>query len=138
MHGVPPLQWNADVAAYAQNWVKRLHGLKHSDAYKSAIGPMGENLYGASGMEVLGADAAKAWYSEETGYSYGNKNMGQAGHFTAMIWKDVKYLGCGRANGIIACNYWSGTKESSCSVPNMPGCFREQVPRPIRSAAACK
>ena len=56
----------------------------------------------------------------------------------AMIWKDAKYLGCGRANWTISCNYWSGTKTYDCTVPNMDGCYSQQVRPRSRDAEACK
>jgi uncharacterized protein YkwD len=68
LHGVPPLQWHAQVAHYAQAWVNR-GVLEHSDSYNSTLGPMGENLYGSSHLPS-GADAARAWYSESAGYAY--------------------------------------------------------------------
>jgi hypothetical protein len=55
-----------------------------------------------------------------------------------MIWKDAKYLGCGRANGAISCNYWSGTKKADCTVPNMAGCYSQQVQPRSSEAEACK
>ncbi|HQR59000.1 MAG TPA: CAP family protein, partial [Azonexus sp.] len=119
LHGVPPLQWHAQVAEYAQAWVNR-GVFEHSDSYHSPLGPMGENLYGSSRLPS-GADAARAWYSESAGYAYGSDGSRGSGHFTAMIWKDARYLGCGRARGNISCNYWPGPQARGCAVPNMGG-----------------
>ncbi len=85
-----------------------------------------------------GADAAKAWYGESAGYAYGADGSRGSGHFTAMIWKDARYLGCGRAKGNISCNYWPGPRAPSCAVPNMGGCYAAQVPSPARNASACR
>lgn len=135
LHGVPPLQWNNAVADYAQRWVARA-GFKHSDSYNSPIGPMGENLYGSSGA-LSGDEAAAAWYSESEGYDYGREGSPSSGHFTAMIWKDAKFMGCGRAGGTLSCNYWAGPAADSCTVPNMGGCYTLQV-RPVsRDRQAC-
>lgn len=136
LHGVPPLQWHAQVAHYAQAWVNR-GVFEHSDSYNSPLGPMGENLYGSSHLPS-GADAARAWYSESAGYAYGSDGSRGSGHFTAMIWKDARYLGCGRARGNISCNYWPGPQAPGCAVPNMGGCFAAQVPSPARNAGACR
>jgi len=136
LHGVPPLQWHAQVARYAQDWVNR--GIfEHSDTYNSPLGPMGENLYSSSHLPS-GTDAARAWYSESAGYVYGSADSRGSGHFTAMIWKDARYLGCGRARGSISCNYWPGPQASGCAVPNMGGCFAAQVPSPARNASECR
>ncbi|WP_310460873.1 CAP domain-containing protein [Sphaerotilus sp.] len=134
LHGAPPLAWHEGIAAYARNWVSR-GGFAHSDAYNAPIGPLGENLYGSSEVPT-GADAVRAWYGEVSGYRPGDPS-GAAGHFTALIWKDVRYLGCARAGGNLFCNYWSGTKASDCTTPNMQGCYREQVLPRARTAAQC-
>ena len=136
LHGVPPLQWHARVADYAQAWVNR-GVFEHSDSYGSPLGPMGENLYGSSHLPS-GADPASAWYSESAGYVYGSAGSRGTGHFTAMIWKDARYLGCGRARGNVSCNYWPGPQASGCAVPNMAGCYAAQVPPPARSASDCR
>ena len=136
LHGAPPLQWNNAVADYAQRWVDKA-GFKHSDSYNAPIGPMGENLFGTTGA-LSGDEAAQAWYSESEGYNYGREGSSSSGHFTAMIWKDARYLGCGRAGGTLSCNYWPGPEPDSCAIPNMSGCYTKQV-RPVsRSAQDCQ
>jgi len=137
-HGVPALVWNAAVAAYAQDWVNRMGGtLRHSDSYSSPIGPMGENLYRSSG-QPSGTAAVQSWYGESSSYTFGMAGPAASGHFTALIWKDAKYLGCGRANGAISCNYWSGSKTLDCAVPNMKACDGQQVRPRSAAAGACR
>jgi hypothetical protein len=134
LHGAPPLAWHEGVAAYARNWVSRGR-FAHSDAYNAPIGPLGENLYASS--EVPGpAEAVQAWYGEVSRYRPAGPS-GATGHFTALIWKDVRYLGCARAGGNLFCNYWSGTKASDCTTPNMQGCYREQVLPRVRTPEQC-
>jgi hypothetical protein len=136
LHGVAPLQWDPRVADYAQAWADR-GVFEHSDTYNSPLGPMGENLYGSSSLPS-GAEVARAWYSEAAGYVYGSAGSRGSGHFTAMIWKDARYLGCGRARGIISCNYWPAPQASGCAVPNMGGCFAAQVPPPASKPSECR
>lgn len=136
MHGAPPLSWHPEVAAYAQNWVRQ-SGFSHSKSYASPLGPMGENLYGSSGLPGAAA-AVGDWYGESRGYNYAGEGASASGHFTALIWKDAKYLGCGRANGKISCNYWAGSQAKDCTVPNMQGCYRAEVQPPARDEAACR
>ena len=137
-HGVPPLLWNADVAAYAQSWANQMgRKLKHSKAYDSPLGPMGENLYWAS-RDPSATEAVKSWYSEVSSYKFGSEATNATGHFTAMIWKDAKYLGCGQANGVISCNYWSGAKVVDCTVPNISGCYLQEVLPRSKDTKACK
>lgn len=134
LHGVPPLAWHAEVAAYARHWVRQ-GGFDHSDSYNAPIGPLGENLYGSSEVP-MGAEAVQSWYSEVSDYQPEDPS-GAAGHFTAMVWKGARYLGCARAGGHLFCNYWSGTRTADCSTPNMQGCYREQVLPRVRTPAQC-
>ncbi len=42
----------------------------------------------------------KSWYEEVAEYNYddpGSVEFGKIGHFTQMVWKATKQLGCGRA-----------------------------------------
>lgn len=135
MHGVPPLQWSNDVAAYAQRWIEKA-GYKHSNSYQTPLGPMGENLYWSS-QPPSGADAAASWYDESQGYDYRREGSPGTGHFTAMIWKDVRYLGCGRVGGIVSCNYSTGAITKDCRVPNMLGCYVQQVLPLSKDAQFC-
>jgi uncharacterized protein YkwD len=140
MHGAAPLSWHPEVAAYARRWVEQLGsgGLRHSDSYRAGIGPLGENLYGGSAGLPSGEAAVRMWYEESRGYDYQREGGMAAGHFTAMIWKDARYLGCGRAHGKISCNYGSGKSAPDCSTPNMSGCSRQQVLAPIKPPQACQ
>merc|ERR1719399_450948 len=92
------------MAKSAQAWAdKKVY--KHSDSYKlpSPAGPAGENI--AIGQHSREA-ATKAWYSEVkdcikfpgcAGKNGKGKNGKPVGHFTAMIWKGVKEIGCGQS-----------------------------------------
>lgn len=121
-------------AAYARHWVRQ-GGFDHSDSYNAPIGPLGENLYGSSEVPT-GAEAVQSWYSEVSDYRPEDPS-GAAGHFTAMVWKGARYLGCARAGGNLFCNYWSGTRTADCSTPNMQGCYRAQVLPRVRTPAQC-
>ena len=134
LHGVPPLAWSDDVAAYAQTWVNGLSSMQHSDSYQAPIGPLGENLYATNGP-VNAADVVALWYSEGAQYRYGDDFQPGSGHFTAMIWRDARVLGCGVHDGIVSCNYGSGTKTLDCATPNLGGCFAAEVPRPVVGAS---
>jgi uncharacterized protein YkwD len=134
LHGAPPLVWSDAVADYAQRWVER-SGFRHSDSYQSPLGPMGENLFATSGR-VSAAEAVQLWYGESRGYDYTREGSMESGHFTALIWQGARQLGCGQAGGTVSCNYLAGPK-LDCAVPNMQGCYVEQVRPPSKSASAC-
>ena len=96
-HNVPLLTWDCDVAASAQAWADR-GVFEHSNSYDipPPAGPAGENL----GMgQSSGTQVTDNWYSEISNWAWspgdGSGNSGTTGHFTALVWKGVKKLGCG-------------------------------------------
>jgi len=153
MHGVPPVSWSKAVAASAQAWANR--GLfRHARSYKipPPAGPAGENL--AVGHPTP-SHANQGWYDEVRDCfrfpgckgDHGNrgKDGNAIGHFTAMIWKGVKTIGCGQSlvksgrwkgRMLTVCRYRAGSR-LSCNTPNMRGCYRKNVPKPIRSMKQC-
>lgn len=135
LHGVPPLKWNDEVAAYAQGWANGGQ-FQHSDSYGvSTPGPLAENL--ATGQRSA-FEVVSDWYSENTAHDYASNGFnGATGHFSAMIWKEAAYLGCGRNRNLWTCNYWSGKTGMDCSTPNMGGCFAAQVLAPVQPAPGC-
>ena len=76
--------------------------------------------------------ATGGWYSEVgrcAGFPGCEKSTGGAvGHFTAMVWKGVKELGCGinAAKRIYVCRYKAGDRLSS-DTPNMQGAYKANV-----------
>jgi uncharacterized protein YkwD len=88
-HCTPPLTWSAEVAATAQQWAQRCvfdHDQK-SD--------YGENL--AWGTQLSAREAVQLWYEEISQYNYAAPGFGPAGHFTQVIWRGSRQLGCGKA-----------------------------------------
>lgn len=147
-HGVPNVKWNDAVAKSAQAWAAK-GVFKHSKSYNipPPAGPAGENL--AIGQDSLEA-ATQAWYGEikDCGPMPGcvKGKTGVVGHFTSMIWKGVKEIGCGigksnwrgRTVPLYVCRYKAGDRLSR-STPNMqmPGAYRANVLPVIKTAKQC-
>ncbi|KAF8468347.1 CAP domain-containing protein [Kalaharituber pfeilii] len=122
-HGVPPLSYNAEIAAFAENHVQACV-FAHSKPRK-----YGENL--AMGYSDIRA-AITAWYNEIKDYPFDKPNFYfGTGHFTQVVWKDATKVGCAAkkcngANGtfgtLYSCNYDHG---------NMLGAFLENVLPPL-------
>lgn len=130
MHGMDSanyLKWSKCIGDMAQKYAST-KPKKHSDSYKKTgcQGPSGENL--GSGYGSISAVAA-AWYNEESLYNYSEPEYTEkAGHFTALIWKGAKEVGCGKVDTSYVCNY-RGDDTLGCNTPNMGGCFSDNVPK---------
>lgn len=116
LHCAPPLTWSPKLAQAAQQWANTLKA--KGCAFEHSGGPTGENLAaGTSG--ALDAKATVAmWYDEIKGYSFKQPGFSmQTGHFTQVVWRSTKSLGCGKSQckglDIWVCEYdppgnWEG------------------------------
>lgn len=111
--GAAPLEWSADLAAYAQQWANHLAADSNCDLEHTPNNVYGENLFGGSGESYTALDASQDWYSESNDYTYGvltQDNWYATGHYTQMIWSNTTRIGMGMAtcNGggvVIAAEY---------------------------------
>jgi pathogenesis-related protein 1 len=113
---VGPLSWSKQLAIYAQEWANHLASARCRMEHRPNSGKWkqehGENLFiGTAGYYGV-ADAVKAWVDEKEYYRGGTLNFSNwhaSGHYTQVVWKDTKQLGCAKAeckgNIIIVCNY---------------------------------
>ena len=83
-----PMKWSASLAASAQSYAEEMAvtGVwAHSDS------DYGENLAWNSGEEHLDIPNVMTRWVEDEEASWG-------GHFTQVLWRATKYVGCGRAS----------------------------------------
>jgi glioma pathogenesis-related protein 2 len=108
-HDAPPLKWSAAVEKVAQDWAKTIaaaDNMRHRQPNK-----YGENIFWISGMEATGVMVSDSWYDEIKDYHFDRPGFSMdTGHFTQVVWKDTKEIGCGSAkaaNGgtYVVCNY---------------------------------
>ena len=134
-HKSPSLTKSTEVAKFAQqatDHCAQLGKLEHTyHTYKSTT--IGQNLYLAS-WAPSADDVVQSWYyEEEPHYDYDkgqSKDGAVTGHFTAMVWKSTKEVGCaytlgkwGNYNGYyVACEYYP--------LGNMQGAYTTNVARP--------
>jgi pathogenesis-related protein 1 len=96
--GSPPIQWSAELAAYAQEWANHLIAKCKLD-HRPNSGPWaqkyGENIFWGGGEEYTVLHACESWYSEIEKYQYGplGASWFKTGHYTQMVWKSTTHLG---------------------------------------------
>jgi hypothetical protein len=116
---LPELEWDDDLADTAQDWADELAdrgcGLVHSNTKH------GENLAGFGGQSASAEQVVDAWASEVECYTYGRfmdddqcsaqcDVFGGCGHYTQLVWRDTRKVGCGLATcsgnrEVWVCNY---------------------------------
>lgn len=110
--GLPPLTWSNELTAYSQDWANHLAvnnscRMKHRSAAGRNPKQYGENLYWASHMNwsdgriepqrVSAAKVAGDWAAEVKDYNHARNRCrrgAQCGHYTQMVWRDTKQVGC--------------------------------------------
>lgn len=119
--GVPPLTWSPQLATYAQEWAIRL--LRENKFEHRKNSPYGENLAWAGGQQLSPERVVTMWGEEVSDYNYtanSCKPGKMCGHYTQVVWRNTKQVGCGMARGngkeVWVCNY------------NPPGNYRGQRP----------
>ena len=111
--GVAPLVWNRQLAGYAQWWANQNAAYGDCLLHHSG-GPYGENIFWGSGKPWSPVDAVSDWAGEKRWYDYSSNTCrfyDACGHYTQMVWKTSRYVGCARvtcADGKIfmTCNYY--------------------------------
>src|SRR5262245_60646004 len=120
-HCVPALTWSTELAASAQQWANRCQ-FNHDDSSRH-----GENLFWGTAGAFSPSSAVATWSEAIGDHDFSKPQRGdQAGHFTQVVWKGTKQLGCGMAachgNHFWACRY---------SPPgNAGGQYARNVPKP--------
>ncbi|KAM0327487.1 hypothetical protein ACHAQA_005775 [Verticillium albo-atrum] len=89
------LKWNATLATFAKTYLdSKGKGKNQCPPFAHSGGPYGENLAIGYGNPT---GAVNAWGNERALYDF-NKAVYSAatGHFTQMVWRDTKTVGCAR------------------------------------------
>lgn len=108
-HCTAPLSWSSNLAARSKAWAQTLasrckFALSHST--------VGENAWAGEGRKFSAREIVGAWYDEIKDYNHStgrSRNGGVIGHYTQMMWKGSRTMGCGsaRCGGItyVICQY---------------------------------
>ncbi|KAL6633412.1 hypothetical protein ACP70R_026083 [Stipagrostis hirtigluma subsp. patula] len=104
-----PLKWSDTLAEQAAQWAQQ-----YKDNCAAASPAPGINVFlGYAGGSWLPSDAVAAWASEKDYYDFLSNSCAQGkqcGHFTQLVWKDTKEVGCATmdcASGekLMTCHY---------------------------------
>jgi pathogenesis-related protein 1 len=88
-----PLVWSDKLAVAAQDWANLL--LTRQLLVHQKKSKFGENLYELVGARAKPEDVVKVWTSEAVDYDYKtNRCRTACGHYTQVIWRDTRELGC--------------------------------------------
>ena len=126
-HQAPSLQRLSSLESIAQSYSRKLVSLGYLVHSSNTLNGeyIGENLYMGYNAGYLGTSPVDSWYEEISKYSFAKSDyIKGTGHFTQVVWKNSKQLGCGVACGsndycYVTCNYYPGG--------NYLGEFRENV-----------
>jgi uncharacterized protein YkwD len=116
--GIPPLAWSDRLAERAQNWADTL--VARNQFVHRPDSPYGQNLFEITGAPATPAQVVRAWASESRDYDYAsNRCRAVCGHYTQIIWRDTKEVGCAVAQSgrreVWVCDYnppgnWAGRR----------------------------
>ncbi|KAK6350574.1 hypothetical protein TWF718_003763 [Orbilia javanica] len=87
IHGSPPVTWNSTLATYASRQGRKCN-------FRHSYGPYGENLAGGGPMNN---PVWYQWYlyTEVNNYDWNEPGFARdTGHFTQLVWKASKEIGC--------------------------------------------
>ena len=116
--GVPPLMWNARLAADALIWANELAAtgrFEHSPDAPDAE-PQGENLWAGTPRAFSPESMVGLWTAERVDYlpgvfpnNSGSGDVERVGLYTQMIWRETRQVGCATAVGkreeFLVCRY---------------------------------
>jgi uncharacterized protein YkwD len=116
-HCAPPLTWSTKLAEVAQKWADTMKA-KGCTFEHSGDKRYGENLAGGTSGALDPEATVGMWYDEIKEYTFpdGGFSM-KTGHFTQLVWRSTKHVGCGRTTckgmDLYVCNYdppgnWEG------------------------------
>lgn len=103
-HNASALRWNVSLESYAVGYLRA-----NDCVFEHSGGPYGENL--AIGYENATA-SVEAWGDERVDYDFEDGEYSEkTGHFTQLVWRDTRTVGCGRRlcgekGWYLVCEYW--------------------------------
>ena len=121
-HGLPPLRWNPELARKAAPLAHEMADKGHmieGSAANTFTNPTGENIWAGTAAAYAPEEMVQMWLDERQFYKSGTfpeiSRTGQwhdVGHYTQIVWKRTKEVGCAIASGaqldFLVCLYAEG------------------------------
>lgn len=106
--GVPPLGWSEELERSAQRWARDL--ISTGEFSHSRNQQYGQNLFEISGASAAPSEVVANWAAERKNYDpRTNTCSSRCGHYTQIVWRDTKLLGCAvarnRTREVWVCDY---------------------------------
>ncbi len=112
IHGVAPLTWSDTLAKSARQFASTCPSGHSGSGF-------GENIAWTTNTRTPKA-IIKMWYGEESAYSYDNPGyLHNTGHFTQIVWKGTKEVGCAQVKNCSA--HWPNMEYCTVCQYNPPG-----------------
>ncbi len=112
--GQPQLVWNDVLAKHARDWAEKL---AKNDSFEHAPqNAEGENLWSGTSGVFSAEEMVGLWVEEKKFFKPGlfpnvssSGNWIDVGHYTQLVWKDTRQVGCALARGkeddVLVCRY---------------------------------
>lgn len=97
---IAPLTWSPRLAEIAREWARHLAVIGTLEHDRTR--PVGQNLFASFGAARRPSFVVGSWAGESKDYDERHFRCAAGavcGHFTQLIWRDTKEVGCGVANG---------------------------------------
>lgn len=97
---IPPLRWSPRLAALAQEWAEHLSSIGELEHDRGRR--VGQNLFFSSQDGMRPSFVVGQWAAESKDYDERRFKCSRGevcGHFTQIIWRETKEVGCGVASG---------------------------------------
>ena len=96
--GAPALAWSEKLAGVAQEWADRLIAERRFDHRPKS--KYGENMFRLEGGRATPQRVVDRWAAEAANFDYkANQCNGECGHYTQIVWRATKEVGCAVARG---------------------------------------
>lgn len=109
--GVPPLRWDANLAAFAHSWANQRK--QQCDYRHHSTSPYGENIFWELYRQNTPTSIVQKWFGEKQFFNHATNQCNcrperagcECGHYLNVIWRTTTKVGC---SGFVYCDDQKG------------------------------